>query len=297
MASDAVGETTEGKSPARVAARLLRVLLGVVFVVSAVAKLVAIDSFELYIFSYGFVPLNVTFVLARLCIAGEALLAVMIVTGWWRRWVNLAVLAVLLLFSVFLCYAALSGRDDSCQCMGRLADMPPAVSLLKNAALIVATLFVMKLERGGEESRWPAARKVVVTLAVAVGLTVAVFTISVPDSWMFGEEEMLYDKELLQETVKERGLDDGHKLVAFVTPGCPYCKMSREKIGMIAKRHDLDTTAIVYIEPADIGAQRFMDLTYGSRPLVVLVADGTPVGTCHYRNIDERNLAGFLPKQ
>lgn len=297
MASDAVGEATERKSPARVAARLLRVLLGVVFVVSAVAKLLAIDDFELYVFSYGFVPLNVTYILVRLCIAGEALLGVLIVTGWWRRWVNLAVLAVLLLFSLFLCYAALLGRDDSCQCMGRLADMPPAVSLLKNAVLIVVTLFVMRMGRSMPESKWPKMRRIIVTAAMAVSLTVAVFSISVPDNWLFGDEEMLYDEELLQETVTERGLDSGHKLLAFVTPGCPYCMMSIEKIGMIARRHDLDTTAIVYIEPADIGAQRFMDLTYGSRPLVVLVDDGKPVGTCHYRNIDEHHLAEFLPKQ
>ena len=284
------------QNPARVAVRVLRVLLGLVFAVSAVAKLLAIDAFELYVFSYGFVPLNVTYVLVRLCIAGEALLGVMIVTGWWRRWVNLAVLMVLLLFSLFLCYAALSGRDDSCQCMGRLAEMPPAVSLLKNAVLIVVTLFVMKKGCGLGESRWSKARKLVVTAAVAVGLTVAVFVVSVPDNWMFGDDEMLYDEELLQETVGERGLGDGRMLVAFVTPGCPYCMMSKEKIGMIARRHDLDTTAIVYIEPADIGAQRFMDLTYGSRPLVVLIDNGTPVGTWHYRNIDERRLAEFLPK-
>lgn len=296
MASETGSESAEMQNPARVAVRVLRVLLGLVFAVSAVAKLLAIDAFELYVFSYGFVPLNVTYVLVRLCIAGEALLGVMIVTGWWRRWVNLAVLMVLLLFSLFLCYAALSGRDDSCQCMGRLAEMPPAVSLLKNAVLIVVTLFVTKKGRGLEESRWPRAKKLVVTAAVAVGLTVAVFVVSVPDNWMFGDEEMLYDKELLQETVGERGLGDGRMLVAFVTPGCPYCMMSKEKIGMIARRHDLDTTAIVYIEPADIGAQRFMDLTYGSRPLVVLLDNGTPVGTWHYRNIDERRLAEFLPK-
>lgn len=281
----------------KVVCLVLRVLLGVVFLVSAVGKLLAIDDFELYVFSYGFLPLNVTYILVRLCIVFEAALGVMLLVGWWRRWINLAVLALLLLFSIFLCYAALTGRNDSCQCMGRLAEMPPAVSLLKNAMLIVVTLLLMKFGRWLEDCRWPKARRLIVTLAMTVGLMVAVFTISVPDNWMFGDEEMLYDKELLQETVDERGLGEGHKLVAFVTPGCPYCMMSREKIGMIARRHNLDTTAIVYIEPTDIGAQRFMDLTYGSRPLVVLVADGEPVATCHYRNINESRLADFLPKR
>jgi len=272
---------------------VLRVLLAAVFVVSAVAKLVAIDDFELYVFSYGFMPLTLTYIVTRLCIAAEFLLGVLIAVGWWRRRVNLAAMAMLLLFSIFLCYAALMGRTDSCQCMGRLADMPPAVSLLKNAVLIV---LVLLYGAGGASSAGStrSAKKGVIAVGMTVAVLVAVFTISVPDSWMFGDEDMLYDEDLLQETLGERGLDEGHKVVAFVTPGCPYCRMSREKIGSIAKRHELDTTDIVYIEPGDIGRERFMGITYGSRPLILLVADGEVQGTYHYRNISEREMAEFL---
>ena len=70
--------------------------------------------------------------------------------------------------------------------------------------------------------------------------------------------------------------------------------MSREKIGSIAKRHNLDTTDIVYLEPADIGNERFMGITYGNRPLIMLIADGEPQATYHYRNISEREVAEFL---
>ena len=289
---------SEGREWRLWVALALRVLLAAVFVVSAVAKLVAIDDFEIYIFSFGFVPLNFAYILARLCIVAELVTGVLLALGWWRRWVNLVTLGMLLCFSLFLCYAALAGRSDSCQCMGRLADMPPAVSLLKNAVLIVMVLGYMRLcgKVGGRGSRF-GKHKGWIAVVIAVLVTVAVFTVSVPDSWMFGDEEMLYDKELLQETVVERHLDEGHLLVAFVTPGCPYCQLSREKIGSIALRHEIDTTAIVYIEPTDIGTQRFSDLTYGSRPLVVLLDDGEPVGTYHYRNISERRLAEFLPKR
>lgn len=273
----------------------LRVLLAAVFVVSAVAKLVAIDDFELYVFSYGFMPLTLTYIVTRLCIAAELMLGVLIAVGWWRRWVNLAALLILLLFSIFLCYSALIGRTDSCQCMGRLADMPPTVSLLKNAVLIVLVLLYMRLTNNEEGSRRLAnGKKALITVGIAVAVLFAVFTISVPDNWMFGDEDMLYDNALLQETLEERGLDKGHKMVAFVTPGCPYCRMSREKIGSIAQRHNLDTTDIVYIEPADIGNERFMGITYGSRPLIMLVADGEVQGTYHYRNISERKMVEFL---
>ncbi len=273
----------------------MRVLLAALFIVSAVAKLVAIDDFELYVFSYGFMPLTLTYIATRICIAAEFLLGVLIAVGWWHKWVNLAAMAMLLLFSIFLCYAALIGRTDSCRCMGRLADMSPAVSLLKNAVLIVLVLLYMRLVNNDEDRGRLANRKqVLITAGLVVAVIVAVFTISVPDNWMFGDEDMLYDKALLHEALEERQLSDGHKLVAFVTPGCPYCRMSREKIGSIAKRHNLDTTDIVYLEPADIGNERFMGITYGNRPLIMLLADGEPQATYHYRNISEREVAEFL---
>lgn len=273
----------------------MRVLLAALFIVSAVAKLVAIDDFELYVFSYGFMPLTLTYIATRICIVVELLLGVFVAVGWWRKWVNLAAMTMLLLFSIFLCYAALIGRTDSCQCMGRLADMSPAVSLLKNAVLIVLVLLYMRLVKNDEGHGHLANRKkVLITAGIVLVALVAVFTISVPDSWLFGDEEMLYDKELLKETLEERQLDKGHKMVAFVTPGCPYCRMSREKISSIAKRHELDTTDIIYLEPADIGNERFLGITYGSRPLIMLLDDGEPQATYHYRNISERKIAAFL---
>ena len=41
-------------------------LLGVFFIVSALAKLVDIDQFEIYIFSYNLLSLNLSFLVARL---------------------------------------------------------------------------------------------------------------------------------------------------------------------------------------------------------------------------------------
>ena len=139
----------------RIGGVTLRVLLALLFVLSAVAKLFAIDDFELYVFSYGLLPLDLCFIIARLCIGAELALALLIAVGRWRRWVNLAALLILVAFSLFLCYAMIVGRTDSCQCFGRLADMPPAVSLLKNAVLIALVLVYMKIggmEKAGAQS-------------------------------------------------------------------------------------------------------------------------------------------------
>lgn len=284
---------------AKVTAVLLRVLLAAVFVVSAVAKLFGMDSFELYIFSYGFFPMGVAFVLARLCIAAELLLGLFIAMGWYRRLVNAVTFCMLIFFSLFLCYAALTGRNESCQCFGQLADFNPAQSLLKNAALILLLLLYGRLMPPEGECRRRKLR-FWVSAAVVVVVTTCVFVVSVPDNWMFGPEKARYDSELLDEAISPDGdlaemhLDEGRHLVAFVTPGCPYCKMTREKVGSIVKRNHIDEGQIHYVEPTDMVDDCFLRITYGQRPFIVLMDNGEVKITYHYRNISERQITKFL---
>lgn len=284
-------------SKGSIVALVLRVLLAAVFIVSAVAKLFAIDDFELYIFSYGFFSLNVSYLVARLCIAAEFLVGLFLALGWWARWVQLLTLVVLILFSLFLCYAALVGRTDSCQCFGRMADLSPAQSLLKNAVLIGITLVYAKLSR---YSRRSSVSRIILTVVFVVSAVVAVFCISVPDNWMFGPEEGRFNRGLLEESMSPEGalaehhLAEGRQLVAFVTPGCPYCRMTREKLASIASRNHLDTMRFHYFEPQDLPDALFLEITFGQRPLVLLLDNGTPVATYHYRNISEKEISRFL---
>ena len=60
-------------------------LLGVLFIVSAVAKLVEIDTFELYIFSYHLLPLTLSFLAARLVIVAEMLCGIGLLANIWKR--------------------------------------------------------------------------------------------------------------------------------------------------------------------------------------------------------------------
>lgn len=278
----------------RLAGLILRLLLGLIFIMSAAAKLWSIDQFELYIFSYGFFSLNLSFLAARLCIGAELALGTLLFSGWIRRTTLIATTLLLLAFSIFLGYAALAGRTDSCQCFGELADMPPTVSLLKNAILLVVTLLCFKLSAAGNHRRWHLW-----TSAALVAVCIALpFAVSVPDNWMFGASGERYGKDTLEQIIQgplaDKELRKGNKIVAFVTPGCPYCRMTRQKLDYIASRHHLPAEDIIYIEPSDIGANNFLATTRGASPLVLLMEDGEVTSTFHYRNIDERKIANAL---
>lgn len=281
---------------------LARVLVGVLFCMSAVAKLVAIDDFELYVYSFGWLPLNMSYVAARLCIGWEMVLGGLMLSGWWRKTTRTAVLMTLVLFSLFLCYAALVGRNESCECFGRLLEMNPTMSLLKNGVLIVLVLFAFSgVGRQTEvvaqqRKRW----KIFVGAAVGLVLMAVPFVVSVPDSWGFGPDREPYGEAELREAMSEEGalaqmgVGEGRHLVVFVTPNCPYCKLARKKLGALESRHHLRRGRIVYVEPADIGEDLWVKITFGSRPLMLLV-DGQEVrATYHLRNVDEEEVSDFL---
>lgn len=276
---------------------LLRVLTGVVFFLSAVGKLVGIDEFELYVYSYGWLPLSASYMAARVCIGVELALSVLLCAGWYERLTRTATLLLLLFFTVVLCYAVLVGRDDSCQCFGQMVDMDPGESLLKNGVLIVMVLLA-KPQGARPHRGW---ERVLSVAALVVALAVP-FAVSVPDNWGFGPQREPYGAEALKEAVGEggalaaMGVGEGRRMVAFVTPNCPYCKLAREKLGSLAKRHGIAEEKIVYVEPSDIGDSLFIAITYGARPLMMLMEGEEVRTTYHLRNVDESEVEEFLGK-
>lgn len=278
---------------------VLRILVEVIFCLSAVAKLVAIDDFELYVYSFGWLPLNVSYVAARLCIGWELVLGVLLMAGWWKKTVRLATLLTLVAFSLLLCYLALVGRNESCECMGKLVEMSPTVSLLKNAVLIMLVLLGLR-EKGEMRNEKGERWKVVVVFVVGLVLLALPFVVSVPDSWGFGPNREPYGETALKEATEgdgallRMGVGEGRKLVVFVTPKCPYCKLARKKIDGMKHRHDLKEGSVVYVEPTDIGEEVWFGITYGSRPMLLLMENQEVKATYHLRNVDEDEIVDFL---
>lgn len=302
----------------RIAALVVRMLLGIFFIVSAVAKLIDIDRFEVYIFSYNILSLNTSFLVARMVIICEMLVGIGLVSNLFKRWVDTCAMLMLVGFTLFLGYACLIGREDSCQCMGALVDIDPTRSILKNALLILLLLFAMGARPWQWRPRW------FVWLPAVIAPVVTVFILSAPDNWLFGPSDEIYNADEFATAIQPEGLldtlnlDEGRHVLAFLTPGCPFCRMADEKLTHICRRNDLDSAAFVYLCPtADstlapltldtttfirpcylIPSLTYALITYGQRPIVFLTDQGHVVGTCHYRNIDERRLVEFLdPKK
>lgn len=135
-------------------ASVVKLFCGAVFIISAVSKLVTIDSFEMYVYSFGLFPLVLCFYLSRLLIAAELLLGVALISHRNHRFSTISSLLFLLFFVVFLVYAQLIGRTDSCHCFGDLLPFNPVQSIMKNAVMILMMLFVYKYAAHDWYPRW-----------------------------------------------------------------------------------------------------------------------------------------------
>ena len=301
-------------SPARVAALAVRLLLGAFFVVSAIAKWVDIDHFEIHVFSYNLLSLNASFLVARLVIVAELLVGIGLMSDIWHRFVNACTLLMLVGFTLFLGYAALVGRTDNCQCMGSLLEMNPVQSMLKNALLLLFLWIAMH----APEWRWHP--KWWLWLPVVLAVPTTLFIVSAPDNWLFGSEDEVFNADALREAIVDDGqlgpldLDEGKHVVAFVTAGCQFCRMADQKLSSIWQRHELDSASLVYLvytkdstiaplslndtsfqRPAfTVDKETFMLITYGQRPMVMLMEEGEVKGSCHYRNISEGEIVEFF---
>lgn len=303
--------------PARMAALVVRVLLGLFFVVSAIAKWVDIDRFEVHVFSYNLLSLNASFLVARLIVVAELLVGIGLAANIWHRFVNVCAVLMLVGFTLFLGYAALVGRTDSCQCMGSLLEMNPVQSMLKNGVLLLLLWVAMFAKPWAWSPKWW------LWVPVVLAVPVTLFIVSAPDNWLFGPEDEIYNKEKLSEAIADGGelsaldLDEGKHVVVFVTAGCPFCRMTDQKLASIWQRGRLDSASLVYLVAAKdstltpltlndtafmrpaytVSKETFMMITYGQRPMVMLMDDGEVRGSCHYRNIDEGRIVQFMEER
>ena len=132
----------------------LKVMLGLVFIVSAVLKIFDMDRFEIYIYSYHFFSLNFSFLVARFAIILELVLGIGLISHclhklmWWG--------SVIMLFgyTLLLIYALTLGRTDSCHCFGDFLQLNPAQSLVKNGVLMLLFVPIYQMESWQTPFRW-----------------------------------------------------------------------------------------------------------------------------------------------
>ncbi len=294
---------------------IAKAIVGILFVISAIAKIVGMDYFELYIYSYHFFSLNFTFIIARLAIIAELILGIGLLCMLKHKPVWWASTLMTLGYTLFLLYAAIIGRSDSCHCFGELVEMNPWQSIVKNAILLA----ILAIAFPARDLKWRFAWPALIVVGIACGTTV--FSVSPPDNFTPGyNREGSINIETLNTVISAPPLDTlnlekGKQTICFFTPSCQFCQMSARKISLMQQFYGKGKDNITYIflmgKEENIenffinsGSTRYPYLVYpdarqllecvnGEFPTIAFMDDGELVYQACFRDMHEDKIKEF----
>lgn len=251
----------------KIAARLL---LGLMLVTAAVLKLLSIDNFEIYIYSFNIFSFTLTTVFSRLLIAAEILLGLGLIFKvrykevWWLTMLMMAG------FTLFLIYVMLFRNDDNCNCFGDLIKLNPSESIYKN---VVSILLLLLIRKEKDAVYKPKFKKwlTVISIAVAVILPFVVFPMdsvynkivskdnnintvafenSLHDSINIIKLDIIQENDTMiirRDSLARFDISDDRYIISYVSAGCRFCKMGSEKLMMILERNEISEEHLKFL--------------------------------------------------
>ena len=294
---------------------IMKVLLGLVFIASAILKVVDMDQFEIYVYSYHFFNLNTSFIVARVTIIIELVLGIGLASNtlhklyWWGS------MAMLVGYTLLLLYALHMGRTDNCHCFGDFLQFDPKQSLVKNGILILLFLPLYWMGEWETPFRW-----LILCLAI-IGSSIAVFAVSPPENYTdaYTAEQNL-QMELFDEMLDEAPLDslnlrEGKQVVCFFSTGCEFCQLSAQKLSLMQKFNDFPADKVTYLfmgteEGIDKFYEKSESVQYrsvlypdvvrmltainGEFPTIVFMDNGSVTHVYGLRNMKEEEIKAFM---
>ena len=291
----------------------LKVLLGLVFIVSAVLKVFDMDRFEIYVYSYHFFNLNFSFFVARAAIILELVLGIGLLSQTMHKlywWGSVSMLGG---YSLLLIYAMTLGRTDSCHCFGDFLQLDPKQSLVKNGVLLVLFLLVYKMGSWRTPFRW------LILIIAIMASSIGVFVASPPDNLANSDPAHNLQIELFEEMLDEAPLDslhldEGKQIVCFFSTGCEYCQTAARKLSLMQQFHGFPRERVTYLfmgGEAEVSrfyelseSERYREVIYpdsrmlkavsGNLPTIVLMENGEVVKECGLRDMQEDEIKAFF---
>lgn len=293
----------------------LKVLLGLVFIVSAVLKVLDMDRFEIYVYSYHFFSLNFSFLVARAAIIVELVLGIGLVSNTLHKFYWWGSMAMLLGYTLLLIYALHLGRTDSCHCFGDFLQFNPKQSLVKNGVLMLLFLLVYKVKEWKTPFRW------LIFFLALLASTITVFAVSPPDNFTSAYQsennlqEDLFDDLLNEPPLDNLNLQEGKQVIGIFSTGCEICQMAAQKLSLMQQFYGFPAENITYVfMGSEEGitkfyeksqSARYRDVLYedaikllivndGQFPTIVFMEDGEVVHEYGFRDMKEAEIKAFF---
>lgn len=247
----------------------LRIIVGLVFILSGLAKLFPIEPFEIIFVDLGVSNWLFAPFIARFIIAFEITIGLCIVFDVWLK--NIVYKVTLTSLGIFMAYLIFimitKGNDADCGCFGSYLSLTPLESLIKNVVLVLMLLFVRRRQHQYGLVNW----LIIPFLAIAftstfllnrVGLQ-NVQGIEINESIDYSEFPPLYNK-----SKEQVDFSKGNKIVVFLSVSCPHCESVSHKLHYLQTKQEITNLYVALASKHEENIQPFLDKTKIDFPVI-----------------------------
>jgi len=288
--------------------KYLPYLLGVVFIASGLAKLISVDFFEQFLYSFKILNLDFAIILARLIIGAELIIGLLYLLRIYIKPVSYITLALLFVFTGFIAFLEISNSNDDCYCFGTLIQLSNTVSIIKN--IMLSIIIILVLRTNFEETLQFKKSKIIISILLGVCLS---FGIYFPNGLFGAKSEVTYCKPCFENFISNNQLSNKKIVICFFSNRCKYCQLAAKKISVISQKarnqkdilyvfwdsnHNpkkfYEETKTIPLHSLEMDVLTFIKLTNGEMPLIVLYNKGVIEKTFRYNDINESAIINFL---
>jgi len=281
-------------------------LIGLVFALSASTKLFSVDYFEQFLYSIEIINLKVAIVLARLIIAVEFIIALGYFFRLFLKPLSQFSFILLIAFTILLFYFEITNTADDCHCFGTYFQLTNIQSIIKNILLLVLIIW----NRNAPNTTKHVSLKSALIVLFSITLSIS---IHFPDVLIGRKIEHDFCNPCLINFLKQEKLTDKKIVICFLSNKCKYCQLAAKKISVIAKKTEsneqflyvlwdsnhnaqlfFDETKTIPLHSIDLEMLRFLELTKGQMPLILLYNNGKIEQTFRYKDINEHEIINFI---
>lgn len=247
---------------------ILRVVVGLVFILSGLAKLFPIEPFEIIFVDLGVSNWLVAPFVARFIIAFEITLGLCIVFDLWiKNIIYKITLGSLAVFTLYLIYLLISkGNDVDCGCFGSFLALTPVESIIKNVVLILMLLLIKRRHHNYGLINW----LIIPFLAIAFLTTFLLNKVGLQNASAIELNEVVDYSELppLYKTDTKIDFSTGKKVVAYLSYGCPHCESAAHKLTYLKQEYEINNLYVVLGSKHEKNINVFLDNTKLDYPMI-----------------------------
>jgi hypothetical protein len=238
----------------------------------------AFDSFQWTFLDLGINSIIATGIIARMLIGLELLLGLFLLCHiYLRQFTFPAVIGVLSVFIIYLVIVLVKqGNTGNCGCFGNSVEMTPIAAILKNLAMIAATIllwFIYPPKRSIAATNDDLLQGRILNLSQYVpfvAIFIATIAFSIPfivNNIFVSTDPEKYTKnvnfDLLYQydTAPQVELRKGKHIIAFMSLTCPHCKKAAYLLQIIHHEHP-DIPVFMVLDGPKAYQQKFFDETH-----------------------------------